>query len=117
VGLRDVAGTPFDLRTPRLLGAVEIDHAFTGLAAGPDGCARAELRGPDGSGVAVEWPAADLPWVQVHTADRPGQPELHRAGLAVEPMTAPPDALASGQDVVRLRPGDRHAARWSLRRL
>jgi aldose 1-epimerase len=117
VGLRDVAGTAFDLRAPRRLGAVEVDHAFTGLVTGPDGRVRAELRGPDGAGVALEWAAAELPWVQVHTADRPAEPDLHRAGLAVEPMTAPPDALASGQDVVRLRPGDRHAARWSLRRL
>jgi aldose 1-epimerase len=63
--------------------------------------------------VALEWRADGLPWVQVHTADRP-EPELHRAALAIEPMTCPPNALQSGEDVVRLTPGGSHSVRWHI---
>lgn len=114
--LHDVAGTPFDLRYPRSLRGVQIDHAFTRLGPGPDGLVRAELRAGDGGGVALEWSADELPWVQIHTADRP-EPELHRSGLAVEPMTCPPNAFVSGEDVVRLRPGTGHSVRWAIRAL
>jgi aldose 1-epimerase len=43
-------------------------------------------------------------------------PERRRRGLAVEPMTAPPDALATGEALVRLGPGERHVCRWGVRR-
>jgi aldose 1-epimerase len=58
----------------------------------------------------MRWDEA-WPWVQVHTADRP-EPGLNRSGLAVEPMTCPPDAFNSGVDLVRLQPGAEHRARW-----
>lgn len=108
--LTDVAGTPFDFRAPRVVGRTEIDHAFTGLTSS---AARVELRAPDGRGVACSWDATVLPWLQVHTADVPGAPE-HRAGLAVEPMTCPPDAFNSGTDLVVLEPGASHAAAWTI---
>ncbi|SFP48925.1 aldose 1-epimerase [Geodermatophilus dictyosporus] len=117
VGRRPVDGTALDFRAGRTpLRGVTVDHAVTGVAPDPDGTARAEVRCADGSGVALEWDPERLPWVQLHTADRP-EPELHRAGLAVEPMTCPPDAFRSGEDVVVLRPGDRHTAEWRIRAL
>ncbi len=54
--------------------------------------------------------------MQVHTADRP-DPDDDRVGLAVEPMTCPPDALNSGTDLVVLAPGDSHAASWEIEAL
>ena len=72
--------------------------------------------GADGLGAEVVWDPAVLPWVQVHTADRP-EPELDRAGLAVEPMTCPPDALNSGTGVVRLARGESASASWTIRPL
>ena len=116
-GRRPVDGTPFDFRGGRTpLAGVEVDHALTAVAPDADGTARAEVRGADGSGVALEWDPRELPWVQLHTADRP-EPELHRAGLAVEPMTCPPDAFRSGEGVLTLEPGGRHAAEWRIRTL
>lgn len=97
VTLRDVADydpTRFDWREPRVLGAVQIDHAYTGLACDAAGAATVRLTDPSGTGVEMVWDGA-CPWVQIHTADLPGgaaQP-FHRAGLAVEPMTCAPDAF------------------------
>lgn len=101
----------FDFRRPRAIGELFIDHAFTGLDRAGE-TATVTLTAPGGTGVAMSW-GAGLPWVQVHTADRP-EPELNRLGLAVEPMTCPPDAFSSGTDLVRLEPGASHAASWTI---
>jgi aldose 1-epimerase len=108
--LTDVSGTRFDFRSPRAIGDAELDHAFTSL---DEGEVTVQLRAPDGRGVACTWESAALPWVQVHTADVPGTP-AHRAGLATEPMTCPPDAFNRGQDLVVLEPGGSHTASWVI---
>ena len=107
----------WDFREARPIGEVFIDHAFTGLSRNAAGVASVEVRAADGTGVAMIWDAA-CPWVQVHTADQPepeAHAELHRVGLAVEPMTCPPDAFRSGEGVIRLEPGQTAASRWGAR--
>ena len=100
----------FDFRAAHTVDDLFIDHAFTGLPT----AAEVRVDATDGHGVGMRWDAASLPWVQVHTADRPDAPEISRIGLAVEPMTCPPDAFNSGTDVIRLAPGDTHSASWEL---
>ncbi len=108
----------FDFRTPRQIGAVEIDHAFTGLNRGEDGLAEVRVTEADGRGVAMVWDAV-CPWVQVHTADiAPGHPS-HRVGLAVEPMTCAPDAFnADAYDydagLIVIDPGESSTASWRI---
>ena len=105
---------------PRVLGAVEIDHAYTALERTPDGFATVRLSDPSGTGVEMTWDAA-CPWVQVHTADLPGgaaQP-FHRAGLAVEPMTCAPDAFNADRydfdaGLIVLAPGAETTASWRI---
>nr|WP_240506338.1 aldose 1-epimerase family protein [Thermoactinospora rubra] len=95
--LEEVAGTPYDFREPRAPG--DVDHAFTGLAKG-----EAQV-----GGVRISWDPDVLPWVQVCTGA-----QLGYRGVAVEPMTCPPDAFSTGVDLVRLAPGERHRAGWTL---
>ena len=102
----------FDFRASRRLGDTFVDHAFTDLEPGEGGLVRATVVAADGRGVAMTW-GPELPWVQVHTADRP-DPADDRVGLAVEPMTCPPDAFSSGTDLVRLAPGEQHTAAWTI---
>lgn len=125
--LADVAthdGGYFDFQHPRTLGAAEIDHAFTALSpadaagvsaasaeAGPEVAVRLVAAG--GSGVLMRWNPRTLPWVQIHTADT-ASPETNRIGLAVEPMTCPPDAFNSGTDLIALGAGERHEASWVI---
>ncbi|WP_348786530.1 aldose 1-epimerase family protein [Leifsonia sp. NPDC080035] len=115
VALEEVAGGGFDFRSPRAIADTFIDHAFTGLHRGDDGTTTVTLRAPEGTGVEMVWDTA-CPWVQVHTADR-DIPALNRLGLAVEPMTCPPDAFNSGTDLVILEPGASAGAGWTIRAL
>ncbi|SEB44020.1 aldose 1-epimerase [Paramicrobacterium humi] len=114
IGLSPVGGTEFDFRSHRGIGDTFIDHAFTDLER-RDGIAEVRLTAASGTGVAMTWDGA-CPWVQVHTADQPVVADS-RLGLAVEPMTCPPDAFNSGTDLIRLAPGEQSSASWSIRAL
>jgi aldose 1-epimerase len=105
-----VAGTGADLRDPRRLGAQLLDRSFTGLVTDAAGWVRVEVRDADGRGAAL-WCDEAHPWVHVFTGD---EPPVDRSGLAVEPMTCPPDAFRSGDDLVVLDPGAEHRARWRI---
>jgi aldose 1-epimerase len=112
-GERAVADAPWpDFREPTRIGSAQVDHAFTGLRREADQQARVRLEAPDGFAVEMTW-GPELAWVQVHTADRP-EPELNRAGLAVEPMTCPPDAFNTAEGLVVLEDGQRHTASWTI---
>jgi aldose 1-epimerase len=106
-------GGDWDFRTARRIGDTFIDHAFTGLSRTADGLAVVRVTAPGGTGVELAW-GEECPWVQIHTADQP-VPELNRLGLAVEPMTCPPDAYNSGTDLIVLEPGESASASWTIR--
>lgn len=117
-GLADVdteADGAFDFRTERPIADTFIDHAFTDLHRDARGTATVTVRTADGTGVELTWGPA-CPWVQIHTADTP-DPATSRIGLAVEPMTCPPDAYNSGTDVIVLQPGESATAEWTIRAL
>jgi aldose 1-epimerase len=102
----------FDFRRPRLIADTFLDHAFTDLSADPDGMFTASLTDRAGKGVAIRW-GKECRWLQVHTADRP-DPKSSRIGLAVEPMTCPPDAFNSGRDLITLPVGGSCTVKWHL---
>ncbi|WP_104061375.1 aldose 1-epimerase family protein [Arthrobacter sp. 4R501] len=112
VATRTVEGHQFDFRAPRAIGGTQIDHAFTDLEFDDGGHAHLIARDPGGTGVGMAWDRT-CPWLQIHTADKPA-PAANRLGLAVEPMTCPPDAFNSGQDLLKLEPGSSHQAGWSI---
>jgi len=113
VGLRPVDDVDCDFRAPSLIGAREIDHAFTDLVAADDGSVVVQLLDPaHGTGVALSF-GSWAPWVQIHTADRP-EPENNRVGLAVEPMNCPPDAFNALQGPPILESGATHVAQWTI---
>ena len=102
---RDVAGTDWDWRAGRPVGTISTDNAYTGLPQGPW---EARLTGGEAGSTVVL--SAEAPWVQVYTAEH-----LGRRGVAVEPMTCPPDAFNSGRDLVELEVGRSHSFSYSLR--
>jgi aldose 1-epimerase len=119
VGAEDVSGTPYDFRVPRTVGATVLDHAFGELARDGEGVATAVVRDPaTGRGVAL-WVDRAHRWLMVFSADEGW--EVPRQALAVEPMTAPPDAFRSGDDLLVLSPagesGDAVSVSWGIRAL
>ncbi|HEX2312699.1 MAG TPA: aldose 1-epimerase family protein [Thermomonospora sp.] len=107
----DVTGTPYDRREPAPLGAQRIDNAYTALHRDAAGRAWARLRG--GGRAVAFWLDDAHPWLEVYTADQL-PPHLRRQGLGVEPMTCPPNAFASGIDVIDLKPGDTATGSWGI---
>ena len=106
------AASQFDFRHQRVIADTFLDHAFTDLSADPDGRLTARLIDDAGQGVVMRW-GQECRWLQVHTADRP-DPETSRIGLAVEPMTCPPDAFNSRRDLVILPPGEAAVVHWQI---
>jgi aldose 1-epimerase len=53
------------------------------------------------------------PYVQLFTGDHP---EVERRGVAVEPMTCPPNAFRTGEGLVVLQPGETFRGRWGIGR-
>lgn len=102
--LRPVEGGPWDWREGRLVGATATDNAYTDL---PEGTWQVRLTGGEGGHSVVM--SAQVPWVQVYSADG-----MERQGVAVEPMTCPPDAFNSGQDLVVLEVGQSHTFTYRL---
>ncbi|MCZ4553529.1 aldose 1-epimerase family protein [Gordonia rubripertincta] len=111
----DVAGTDFDFSTPQPVSGHWLDTPFTDMA-DEAGFITHRLIGPDGDATEL-WTDLNFPWVQAFTADPAhDQPYPGRGrAVAIEPMTAPPNALASGIDLIDLEPGQIWTGRWGLR--
>ncbi|AYF97446.1 aldose 1-epimerase family protein [Protaetiibacter intestinalis] len=101
-----------DLRGGVPVGELALDTAFRSLT--PADGVTATLTAPDGSRLEV-WQDADWRYLQVFTT--PLFPKAHGLGtaVAIEPMTAPPDALNSGDDLIWLAPGESYEGRWGFR--
>lgn len=113
-GPEDVTGTPFDFRSARPIGDTSMDHALTGLARQAGGRAWARLAGRD---LRVSlWAGPGYDWLQVFTGD--GLPAgQRRRALAIEPMTCPPNAFASGDGLITLAPADAVSHTWGIEAL
>jgi aldose 1-epimerase len=109
-GTGSVNGTPYDFRRPRPIQRTTLDNAFTDLERDDEGIARVELRG-EARGVAL-WLDEAFRYVMVFSGDP--LPDVNRRSLAVEPMTCPPNAFASGEALVRLQRGETSTATWGI---
>ncbi|GAB3491132.1 aldose 1-epimerase family protein [Flexivirga lutea] len=112
-GTRPVEGTDYDFRRPRPIGQTVLDTAFTGLAAGDDGRWRVTLSTAARS--TTMWAQADtFGYTQVFTGDTlPGARARH-TGVAVEPMSCPAGAFATGEALVVLEPGAGWSGQWGI---
>lgn len=110
----------FDLRAGRLVRELQLDTAFGGVRT-VDGVS-ASLTTPDGRAVHLVQDASHG-YVQVYTTrsfpkrsggagSRDGEPGL---AVAIEPMTAPPNALNSGEGLKWVAPGETWSVGWGIR--
>ena len=112
VASESVEGTEYDFQRPRRIGSTRLDHAFTDLERDQDGLARVELRDPDRGMQVALWVDQSYRYLMIFTGD--SLPNFNRRGLAVEPMTCPPNAFRSGEDLVRLEPGASLTSTWGI---
>lgn len=98
------------LRAGVRLGDVVLDTGFTDLARDADGLVRHSLTAPDGRRVTL-WQGEGFDYLQVYTTPTyPGQ----TLAVAIEPMTAPADALNSGLGIRRLAPDETWTLHWGI---
>ncbi len=112
-GRTPTAGTALDLSAGKHLGDQKLDFPFTDLTRDEHGRAWVRLTAVDGSR-AEPWVDQSYPVVELFTGDTL-TPERRRRGLGTEPMTCPPNAFASGEDLQRLEPGQRTISSWGAR--
>jgi aldose 1-epimerase len=109
-----VEGTPYDFRQPHTIGATRLDHSLTGLSRDDEGRAWAHLAADGGAGTRVSlWAGQGYRWLQVFTGDPLG-PDRRRKAVAIEPMTCPPNAFVTTDDLLVLEPGDSVTHIWGI---
>ena len=106
-----VAGTPLDFRQARTIGDIELDTCFTDVERDPDGFARVRLSAP-GRETAIAMDEA-YGYVQVTTGDML-PPNAARRAMAIESMTAAPNAFRSGDGLIVLAAGESFEGSWRV---
>jgi aldose 1-epimerase len=114
VGEEDVTGTEFEFTVGPPIGARRLDTCFTALVRGSDGRSRARLESVDGGRGIEIWADEAFGYLQVYTGDTLEPASRRRQAVAIEPMTCPPNAFASGVDVIRLEPGASWSGVWGI---
>lgn len=109
VGVKDVAGTAYDLRQPRRLRAHRFDDAFADLSY-VDGRGSADVH--TRSGGARVWFDETFRYLQVFTTERLGG---GAPAVAIEPMTCPANAFNSGTGLIVLEPEGAWTGSWGIR--
>ncbi len=112
-GSEPVAGSEFDFREGKKLNQQSLDYPFSDLARDRDGKAWIKLLGPDGHSAEI-WVDESYKLIEIYTGDTLS-PSRRRHGLGAEPMTCPPNAFKSGEDLIRLNPGDTFTGKWGAR--
>jgi aldose 1-epimerase len=111
-----VAGSSYDFRQPRHIGSLVIDDCFTDITRDANGLGRIVLSDADSRNSVVVWMDERYRYVQVFSGDTLA-PERRRRGLAIEPMTCPPNAFCTGTDLIVLQPDETCTLAWGISRI
>jgi len=103
----------YDFRRPRPIGSLSLDDCFTDLDRDAEGLAQVSLSDPRTGRAVSMWMDARYRYVQVFSGDTLPAARRRR-GLAVEPMTCPPNAFRTGTDLIVLQPGEVCSLAWGL---
>lgn len=109
-------GGAFDLTRGREVGQLDLNYAFRVRPSGDRVLLALESR----TGARLElWGDEAFRHLQLYTPSDFPRPDGHHGGtglaFAAEPMTAPPDALNSGTDLIGIGSGETWSAAWGVR--
>ncbi len=107
------AVTSLDFRVPRVIGDSVLDDCFTDLQRDDTGRAHVTLSDAASGRSATLWMGSRYRYAQVFTGDTLA-PDRRRRGLAIEPMTCPPNAFRTGNDLIVLRPDESITLEWGI---
>ncbi len=110
---RDVSGTQEDPRSLHQVAELPSHALYRRTRATNRGLVHTLSAG--GPHVVELWADAVLPWTQWYVAPDLMTDEGPRRALAIEPMSAPPNALRTGSDLCHLPPDGRRTWRWAIR--
>jgi aldose 1-epimerase len=109
-----VAGTSWDFRVPRPVGAVHCDAVLTSPERDEDGLARIRFSAPDGSRTVIIWMDQSFDYVVLYSGDTL-PPSHQRRALAIEPWTCAPNAFNYPErGLVVLTPGAAVGGSWGV---
>jgi len=111
---RSVVDTDRDLRELTRVGDLVLDTSFTDLDRSADGTSTVVVSRSDGARAEL-WMDEQYRYVELFTGDSLPEKSRRRRSLAVEPMTAAPNAFRTGDGLLTLEPGSSHHATWGLR--
>jgi aldose 1-epimerase len=114
VGTSPVAGTEFDLSQSPRLGDLDLDTGYRDVEPDADGIRTTTFTAPDGSATEL-WQDASFEYVQVFTPRNFPRGGVKGLAVAAEPMTAPANALVSGEGLRWLDPGETWTGSWGVR--
>lgn len=112
IALRNCPEMDFEFQEGATIEGRFIDHAFK---IDKSSARQISLKSSNGDGVLMSFDES-AKWIQIHTADRDGGVGS-RSCLAVEPMTCPPNAFTSGEDLIWLSEGDSTQTTWKIKNL
>jgi len=109
-----VEGTPLDFRTLRPIDDTAINMDYMDLERDAGGRAHILLQTPDGGPALAVWMDQAFKHVTIYTGETVQPASRRRHGLAIEPMTCPPNAFATGDDLLVLQPDEKWEGNWGI---
>jgi aldose 1-epimerase len=109
-----VGGTPFDFTSATTIGTTQLDTAFSDLTRDDDGRVRVVVASQDGADRVTVWAGRGFDYLMIYTGDTLEPVLRRRRGIAIEPMTCPPNALRTGSGVIRLQPFGSWTGTWGI---
>ncbi|WP_197380705.1 aldose 1-epimerase family protein [Mycolicibacterium mengxianglii] len=108
-----VEGTKWDLRAGRVIADLDLDDSWS-VVDGQGGGSIHTLRAPDGRAVSL-WADENMGFVHVFITRKFPSADGFVTAVALEPMTAPANALNNGVGIRWLQPGETFSASWAIR--
>jgi galactose mutarotase-like enzyme len=108
-----VVDTSVDFRQRKRIGSLIVDECFGDLVRDADNRARVTLSDPGSGRSLVIWMDERYRYIQAFTGDTLTV-DRRRRGLAIEPVTCPPDAFRTGTDLIVLEPDETCTLTWGV---
>jgi len=110
----EVEGTNRDFRSPSPIGVTKLDTTYTNLIRESDGRCVVTLHDRWRGRSTAVWMDEQFTCVQVFTGDTIHDEQRRRKAVAIEPMTCPPNAFNSGEELIVLEPGHFWSGQWGI---